>query len=137
MQRRRPLLEEFLLIVWLGSLWTIGLLVAPLLFQLLSRAEAGTVAAALFQIGQTIAAVSALLVLILRWQSPRLRGLLLALLSLALLNLGVVMPQLAALRGGAAQGAFALWHGISSGMYLLQCIGGLALLWQRRATAAS
>ncbi len=139
MRTQRLPLEEFLLIVWLGSLWTIGLLVAPLLFQLLPRADAGQVAGVLFQIGQSIAAGCAVILLILRWWPTRLRWLLVTLLVLTLVNLAAVMPHLAALRGGAAQGegAFAIWHGISGSLYLLQCIGGLALLWLRRSAANS
>jgi hypothetical protein len=134
---QRLLIEELLLVIWLGSLWTIGLLVAPLLFQLLTPADAGLVAGVLFQIGQAIAAACVAGLLMLCWQQARLRWPLLVLLSLTLANLFIVMPQMSALRSAGVQSAFALWHAVASSLYLVQCLGGLVLLWLRRVTRAS
>lgn len=136
MKTQHLITEELLLVVWLGSLWTIGLLVAPLLFQLLPHAEAGLVAGVLFQIGQAMAAACIAGLLMLCWQRQGLRWLLLVLLGLTLVNLLAVMPQVSALRSAGVQASFALWHGVASSLYLGQCLGGLAVLWLRHAVRA-
>ena len=133
MRRVRLLLEDVLLVLWFGSLWTVGLLVAPLLFQLLPRALAATVAGQLFQYSHWIGIFSSLLLMGLFWrqQQRRLISVIGVLLLLALLNLLWVMPQVALLRGTADHTRFVVWHSISSVIYLLECLGAVWVLWLR------
>lgn len=51
--------------VWVGSLLTLGLIAAPVLFSMLDRAEAGSVAAQLFRIEAIIGMVCALVLILI------------------------------------------------------------------------
>ncbi len=133
----RPLLEDALLVIWLGSFWTVGLLVAPLLFHNLPSDYAATMAGKLFQLSHWIAILSVVVLMACWWRGHkrRLNITLFTLLLLAAVNQGWVMPLVTMLRWGADRDSFVLWHGVSSGIYLLQCIGGLLVLWQRPRAA--
>ncbi len=98
-------LEKILLIVWLGSLWTIGFIVMPILFATIAdKALAGQVAGKLFTIVSYIGMLSALLILYLEVNhSGRFkingRALLLMLMLLIIVVAEfVVQPQMAVLK---------------------------------------
>ncbi|HEU4775936.1 MAG TPA: DUF4149 domain-containing protein [Telluria sp.] len=125
---------------WAGSLWTVGYLVAPMLFSTLSdRVLAGTIAASLFHAQALLSIACALLLLLLLWldragqPGARRTTVLLTLLMLActLVSHFGLQPEMAALRaaagpGGvmesAARGRFGMLHGISSSLYLVQSL---------------
>ncbi len=124
--------------LWVGSLWTVGYLVAPALFALLpDRSMAGDVAGRLFQIEAWLGlACGALLLGSLALGSGRhalnSRPAWLVVIMMALLAVGewLVGPVIAGLRadGGSGTRAFAMWHGVSALLYLAASVLGLALL---------
>ena len=134
--------------LWVGGLWTTGYLVAPILFHVLDdRALAGTLAGHLFRaIGWTGMVCGAYLLLFesLTYGAGMLkRGAFwfaLAMLVVTLVLQFWLQPFVASLRSVgapvdvlAAPGRhFALWHGVSSAMYLLQSLLGLGLLAKSR-----
>lgn len=107
-----------LIVLWAGSLWTIGLLVAPTLFATLDDpALAGRLAARFFAIETYISIVAAAL-----WWLPaaafatRSRALALTIAAiLCVMHFGVA-PML---------GRIAWAHSLAAGLYLLAC--GLAV----------
>jgi hypothetical protein len=117
------LARRLLLALWAGALVTIGGLVAPTLFQMLADSRlAGFVAGGLFRRATYLSVLVALVValLSLRLQpgrTGRRRAYWeLAPAALLLLSEYAVRPLLAAAR--AAGGAFALWHGVSTVLYI-------------------
>jgi hypothetical protein len=144
-------LRAVLLTLWVGALWTMGLLVAPMLFRILQdRALAGAVAGRLFSavayLGLACAACLMLLVLVRsRATERRFLWLLAAMATLTAIGEFGIQPILAGLKAAAApvdvmqsalRGQFATWHGVASGAYLLNCVLGVALvLLQNRAAA--
>jgi len=137
--------------VWVGALWTIGLLVAPTLFQFVpDRVLAGSIAARLFTYTALLGigcGAYLLLFRLVRFGSHSLRQVFfwvtLAMLTLTLIGQFGVQPILEALRQQALpkqvaetllRDRFAAWHGVASVLYVLQCALGLALvLLQPRA----
>lgn len=142
-------LTEFLqaaaITLWIGDLWVIGLLVAPLLFQnLTDRSLAGALAGRFFAAMAWIGLGCGLYLLVYRLQRYRgqaLRQLFfwLVLLLLVLTAAGHfgVQPILASLRQQALplevmqsvfRERFAVWHGVAGVMFLIQCALGLAVV---------
>lgn len=131
-----PVAERLLTVIWVGSLWTVGFLVAPVLFRVLEeRATAGLVAGRLFGIESYVGLVCGGLLLLIQIVAPipaktrRWRFLLLGvMLGLVLIGEFGLQPLLADLKAqGLAQGAeFARWHAVSAGLYVVNCLLGLA-----------
>jgi hypothetical protein len=126
--------------LWWGGLTTTGFIVVPLLFaNLPSPALAGQTAARLFN-AQTWVALACGLVLMLSsrsrssaridWASGALLFVFAGLL-LALLAQFAVAPRI------AARENLRLWHGVGSGMYLLQWVCAGAVLWKVTARSAA
>lgn len=139
-------LEITLWAVWIGSLWTMALLIAPGLFKWLPREEAGMVAARFFFFlawsnisSPGLLALSALLgadkVKRSAWVSLGY------IVLVALLTLFVVQPQMAELRtvmqsasGDALEQArtqFGRLHAVSTVMFASQMLAGLWWGWMR------
>lgn len=124
--------ERIVLTLWVGSLWTVGYLVAPTLFATLEdRALAGTIAGRLFRIESWLGLACGLL-LLLAWL-PR-RGLrdmavraVLVMVALTAAGEFVLHPAIAAARGDP-EASFALLHGASSLLYLATSAIGLFLV---------
>ena len=120
-----------LTVIWIGSLWTIGLIVAPSLFVVLDdRALAGTVAGYLFTLENIIGlSCGTVLLVIGLYRFVGRIGLLIpaAMMIIILVGQFLIQPQLAELRAAGASGGgdFARLHGISAVLYLLQCLLGL------------
>lgn len=133
--------------LWIGSLWTIGYIVAPTLFATLQdRALAGTLAGRMFQIEAWITIVCALLLAILvvrageAYESRQRKHLLILIglmLACTLISHFGIQPLMAELRASVAPGSamgsetaarFGRLHGISSGIYLVQSVLGLVLV---------
>lgn len=134
--------DRLLLTLWVGGLWAIGYIVAPTLFASLDdRALAGQLAGKMFYIIALVGMVAAPLLLLRRavssgvaaalrqWQSWVLAAML-VLVAVGLLVLQPMMQDLKAqgLQGAEAAAAFGRLHGISSALYLLTSLGGLALV---------
>ncbi len=124
--------------VWLGAQLTVGYVVAPVLFGHLPKAEAGDIAGVLFYVVTYIGLAAWLLV----WAGRRKTGgrataAVKLLLVLLLLNQFAVTPVIQALKTDSsnwllslAGGSFGVWHGISSLIYLLCSLLGVALVWR-------
>ena len=129
---------------WVGSLWTVGYLVAPTLFIALpDRVLAGTIAGKLFRVEAWFSVVAGTVVLLLlRLQAPRLTWsagrikLVAAMLACTLLGYFALQPSMAAMRETAVNGVmngdvhtrFALLHGVASALYLIQSLLGIILV---------
>jgi uncharacterized membrane protein len=140
----------FALALWVGSLITIGYIVAPALFITLEDPQAaGAVAGGLFYVESTISLVTGVLLLVLanllvkrglnRYRA--VRWFLLVMLLAAAGNAFITQPMMDALRQEAIELGLAVMqspmaqsfkrlHGVSSVLYLLQSLFGLAILWR-------
>ncbi len=140
----------FILTLWVGSIITVGYIVAPALFATLTDTQvAGMVAGALFRIEGTISMItSAALMVFANLLVKRglnryrqVRWYLLAMLVCAAVVAFVLQPMMNALREEALSHGFPVMlsplaksfgqlHGISSTLYLVQSLIGLMLLWR-------
>lgn len=149
----RSLSEAFYLIaitLWVGGLWAIGYLTAPVLFASLGdRHLAGMVAGKLFALIGWLGlgcAIYLLVFLVSRWggqvfRKPVFWLVLLMLLMVAGSQFGI-QPLMAQLKADALphevmesmlRDRFATWHGVSSILYLMQSLLGLWLvIWANR-----
>lgn len=127
--------RRILIVLWVGSLWTIGLMVAPLLFASIDdRALAGRLAGELFRVESYLglacgAALLAFSAAQGRW--PRFSGwIVVAMMAIVALGEFGLQPAMALLKqqGLAASSAFDRLHGIASALYLGNCLLGLALV---------
>lgn len=136
--------------LWVGGLWAIGYMAAPVLFASLGdRQLAGMVAGKLFALIAWVGLGSAaylLVFLLLRSGSGFFRRsvfwlvLLMALLAAA--SLFGIQPLMAQLKADALprgvmesvlRDRFATWHGVSSILYMMQSLLGLWLvIWANR-----
>ncbi len=140
----------FISSLWVGSLITVGYLVAPTLFATLTdRQVAGMVAGAIFQVEAYVSLVLCVALLVLAnllvsrgLQAYRaIRWILLAMLVCAALGSFVLMPWMENLREDAllqgmpvmyspSASLFATLHGISSSIFLVQSLLGIYLVWR-------
>ncbi len=133
-------LERVLLSLWVGALWAIGYLAAPVLFSVLDdRTLAGNLAGEMFHWLNYIGLVIGTLLLI----SNRVRcdvGIdrravaLILMLSIILLSEFGISPMMADMKaGGLPEGSedaakFARLHGIASFFYLVNSLIGIGLI---------
>ncbi|HCN89756.1 MAG TPA: DUF4149 domain-containing protein [Oxalobacteraceae bacterium] len=132
-------------VLWVGSLWTVGYLVAPTLFATLSdRVQAGTIAGSMFRVEAWLSIFCAIvLIVLLRSRSSasrngrRVQVLVFSMLAATLVSHFALQPLMASLREAAGPTGvmapdvkmqFGILHGISSAIYLLESLLGVALL---------
>jgi hypothetical protein len=144
--------QLFLLIagVWVGSLFTVGYLVVPTIFTALQdRQVAGMIAAAIFQAEAYVSVIVCVALLLLantlfkrnveHYRS--VRWVILALLLISALTCFGLIPYMDALRQEAlllgipvmaspSASLFGRLHGISSGLFLIQSLLGLWMVWR-------
>jgi hypothetical protein len=142
-----------LTVIWAGSLWTVGYMVAPTLFDVLpSRETAGMIAGHLFRyeaiLGITVGVLQLVLCNVLirrgavRYRS--LRWVVLAMLICVLAGYFGVQPLMEGLKAKAQalnlgvsespyKGEFGMLHGVSSVIYLVQSLLALVLVWRASA----
>ena len=141
--------SEHLLVVlitlWAGALWSIGYIVAPVLFGMLSdRALAGDIAGRLFARLGWIGVGCALYVLgfmLTRWRWRAFRSglfwLVVAMLLATFASQFGIQPLMAQMKADAwprevmdtvMRDRFATWHGVSSVLYLIQSVLALPLV---------
>lgn len=138
-------LQSMTATLWVGGLWVIGFVVAPVLFATLpDRALAGLLAGKFFSLIAWIGIACAVYLLIYRLArdgAGALRqGLFWTVLLMLVLTLAGefgVQPVLAALKEQALpkqvmesvlRDRFATWHGVASGLYVIQSVLGAALV---------
>ncbi len=150
MRRAAESLYLIALTLWVGGLWAIGYMVAPVLFASLGdRQLAGMVAGKLFALIGWVglgAAAYLLVFLIGRWGGQVIkRAVFWLVILMALLTAASqfgIQPLMAQLKSDALpregmqsflRDRFATWHGISSILYLAQSLLGLWLVvWSPR-----
>lgn len=134
-----------LITLWVGALWAVGLMVAPTLFHMLDdRMLAGEIAGQLFTYVAWIGLGSAAYLLVfiaLRKNGGAFRcgvfWLVLGMLLLTVASHFGIQPIMAQLKAdslprevmeGALRDRFRVWHGVSSVVYLIECVLGLLLV---------
>lgn len=145
MRRLAESLYAITITLWAGGLWAIGYIVAPTLFATLNeRALAGEIAGRLFGVIAWVGIGCALYLLVflaVRQRRAAFKSgvfwLVLVMLLLTLAGYFGIQPILAQLKAEAwprgvmesmARSRFATWHGVSSGLYLVQSLLGMALV---------
>ena len=140
-----PRLRSLLITFWVGSMWTIGYVVAPLLFATLTdRAQAGTLAGLFFKAEAWISLICGALLLAIIWtQREHPTRILQIKLVIGMLLCTVIgyfglQPYMAELRVIAAQSGgimddvvrsrFGMLHGAASVIYLLHSLLGVGLV---------
>lgn len=138
-------LQSIALTLWVGGMWTIGFVVAPLLFSRLpDRALAGMLAGRLFAIIAFIGIACAAYLLIYRLMRYGAAGfrqgffwVVLLMLVLILVGEFGVQPILESLKAQALpkevmasvfRKRFDTWHGVASGLYVIESLLGIALV---------
>lgn len=131
--------DRILLTLWVGGMWTIGYVVAPVLFKMLDRQVAGEVAGQLFTAMSYIGLVCGILLLISmvyrhglsNWRQWRVL-VLIGMLAIILIGQFVLQPMMIELKDSGLQGEvarqFGRLHGLSSTLFLLNSLAGLALV---------
>ncbi|MDC7692061.1 DUF4149 domain-containing protein [Vogesella indigofera] len=128
--------------LWIGGMWVVGIIVAPILFSALDNVTAGMVAGRLFAAIAWVGLVCGIFLLadyVLRYGARALKQggfwLLLGMLVCIVINHFAVTPIIASLKlqmnhaaEGLFGGGFATWHAISSLIYLLQSLMALVYL---------
>jgi hypothetical protein len=132
--------DRFLLTLWVGGMWALGYIAAPVLFNTIpDRALAGLLAGKMFHVMSMIGMLcGGLLLVSLFWRrrSWVLRHwqfwVILVMLGLVALGFFYVQPLIAHLRelSPALREAehFKQWHGLAQLLYLVTSIGGLLLV---------
>ena len=140
-------LAGVLLVLWIGGMWAIGYVAAPVLFASLDDKQlAGNLAGKLFEVGAWIGLVAAgylLLYRIARDGGAALKSLFFWTVALMLVLTAAshfgIAPIMQGLKDQAMPLAvmqsvfadrFARWHGVSSIVYLIQSALGLLLVWR-------
>lgn len=130
--------EKILLTMWVGSMWAIGYIVAPVLFQMLDKPVAGNVAGQLFSIVSYLGIFSAVFLIInivarqgfntRHWQLWTL----IVMLLVVVIGQFVLQPMMAELKAVGLtevnRGQFGRLHGIASVLFLMNSLAGLALV---------
>jgi hypothetical protein len=130
--------EKILLTIWVGGMWAIGYIVAPVLFQMLDKPVAGTVAGQLFSIISYVGIFSAaaLIINILVQQGFSSRHwqlwTIIIMLAVIIISQFVLQPMMAELKAvgltGENKAQFGQLHGIASVLFLMNSLAGLALV---------
>ena len=135
-----PIARQVVLSLWVGSLWTVGYLVVPMLFAVLDdRQLAGEIAGQLFFAETWLSLICAALILLPEFIIDIRRAILrpdniLVMLCVVLLagaEWGVrPLMDASRLTDGSSGPDFAMWHGVAAGMYLWASLCGLLALWR-------
>ncbi len=140
-------LAGMMLVLWIGGIWAIGYVAAPVLFASMGDKQlAGMLAGKLFEVMAWIGIAAAAYLLVYRIARDgggALKTLFFwtvaVMLALVLIGLFGIQPIMQGLKDQAMPHAvmqsvfadrFARWHGISSILYLLQSALGLLLVWR-------
>jgi len=138
-------LQSMTAALWVGGMWAIGFIVAPILFATLpDRALAGLLAGKFFSLIAWTGMACAIYLLLYRWVRDGMAALRQGLFWVVLLMLALtlagefgVQPVLAALKEQALpkqvmesvfRDRFATWHGVASGLYVIQSVLGAVLV---------
>jgi hypothetical protein len=124
-------LLRVLVVLWVGSLWSLALWVTPtLFFHQGDRRLAGVLAGQLFSIETYLGLVVALLAILLSGRAKYLWGF--AAVVVLSINEWATRPalNLAHANGRYLGLTFGAWHGVSAIAYGLACLAALLLIWK-------
>lgn len=130
--------EKILLTIWVGGMWTVGYIVAPVLFKMLEKQQAGQVAGQLFTVMSYLGLFCGVMLLanllfqhglqVKYWQLWAL----LTMLVLICVGQFILQPMMAELKAAGLEGAavkqFGKLHGIASVLFLINSLLGLGLV---------
>ncbi|MDR5751116.1 MULTISPECIES: DUF4149 domain-containing protein [unclassified Caballeronia] len=135
--------------VWVGSLLSLGFIAAPVLFRMLERTSAGSVAAQLFRIEGILGVVCGLVLLLIGNRQvksgfadyKRVRWIVMAMLLCVLIGYFALQPFMESLRMAAQEAGtdlahsayaqrFGVLHGVSSAFYVVESLLGILLVWR-------
>jgi hypothetical protein len=121
--------SRVLLVLWAGSLWSVGLWVTPILFSAQpDRHLAGVLAGRIFSIETYVGIAAVAVALMLPIRNRFIWGYVAA-ATLAVNEWGLRPVMVAARAHGSAAGlTFGAWHGVSAVLYVLACFALLALI---------
>jgi len=132
------IVEKILLTLWVGSLWSIGYIAAPVLFMILDdRQLAGKLAGQMFHIVSYVGLVSGIILLLSQLRSFRLHWRLwVIVVMLVAVACGefLLQPMMETLKsqglveGSAVRRQFGILHGVASIIYMLESLLGLILV---------
>jgi len=132
--------DQILLTLWVGGMWSIGYIVAPVLFSVIDdRQQAGLIAGHIFTAMSIIGLICGVSLLLSNlFQHPIAKNWRAAVLVLMLVLISisqfVIQPIMADLKAqGLVQGSeqaiqFGRMHGVSSVLFLITSIAGLILV---------
>ena len=116
--------SQVLFALWIGAVATVSFLIAPVAFSKLATGEAGPFLRPIFKSVDAFGAAVAILYLALCTARGSWRRRVATMLAVhAIFNLFYVTPKIA-----ARDEPFALWHGLSTGLWMVILVGGLFLL---------
>ncbi len=120
-------------VLWVGSLWSLALWVAPTLFSQSDRHLAGVLAARLFSIETYVGLAAAGLALTLPDRVKFAPGYLAA--ALLAINEWLLKPVMnrAHAEGAVLGMGFGAWHGVAALLYVIACLAALLLAWRQDA----
>ena len=136
-------IERVILTAWVGGIWITGFLVAPALFGMLDdRSMAGSLAGSIFTRMSYLGLISGCLLLCLIFYSQKKiamtewrNWIIEVMLLLIVIGEFVLQPKMAELRNiglaGNVAKQFAILHGVSSMLFLINAIAGLVLVISR------
>ncbi|TJZ75656.1 DUF4149 domain-containing protein [Chitiniphilus eburneus] len=131
-------------VLWIGGLWVIGVMVAPILFKSLDNRVAGQVAGQLFRAIGWVGIVAGIYLFVYWLWAEGLRAfqeaklwLVIGMLTCTLINQFAVFPIIAGIKPGISQAATGMfgggleqWHTISALIYLVQTVFGVIYVWR-------
>jgi hypothetical protein len=119
-------------VLWVGSLWSVGLWVTPIVFAVESDHRlAGVLAGRIFSIETYVGIAVAVFALLLPGRTKFVWGYLAAVL-LAVNEWGLRPVMVVAREHGSAMGlTFGAWHGVSAVIYLAACVALLVVVWKQ------
>lgn len=135
--------KNLLATLWIGGMWVIGVIAAPILFGSLDKASAGMLAGKLFHAIGWVGIVAGIYLAIWHVWVDGLRAfqmlcfwLVVGMLLGTLVNQFAVFPIIAGFKpavSSATEGVFggglSSWHTISSLIYLVQAVLGVIYVW--------
>ena len=131
-------IEKILFTLWVGSLWSIGYIAAPVLFLVLEdRQLAGKLAGHMFHIVSYVGLTCGVLLLLNQLRSLRFHWrlwVIVAMLVAVACGEFLLQPMMETLKsqglieGSAVRRQFGILHGVASTLYLVESLLGLLLV---------
>jgi hypothetical protein len=140
---------RILAMLWVGSQLTLGYVAAPVLFHMLERSAAGSVAAQLFKIEGYLGVACAVVMLLIANRAVRIgfveykrvRWIVAAMLACVLIGYFALQPFMNSMLIAAQEAGmdlasspyakqFGMLHGVSTVFYIVESVLGLMLIWR-------